>query len=301
MGYTSYDSNSRSIRASVSGYYSKSTNDVFEQNKKRMIHESMEPKKAILREARDSDVHPLSVPIIIALDVTGSMGNIPVLLVKDGLPSIMSNIIQKGIKDPQVLFLAVGDTEYDRYPLQVGQFECGDVELDTWLTRTYMEGGGGGNDGESYLLAWYFAANHTVIDSFEKRKQKGFIFTIGDEPCLKTLPKNVITELMEENQQRSYTDKELLELAQEKYNVFHLHVMEGSAGRRSLGYWKDLMGQNCIQVDNHEDIPNKISETVISFSRTLLDEGWKELENSGLDKPLVQDKKSSDDIQEIML
>lgn len=268
MGGTSYSFNARSTRSETLGYHTKSVDDIFEQNKKRMIHESMDPNKALLREARDSEVHPLSVPIILALDVTGSMGKIPHDLVKDGLPNIMKGIIERGILDPQVLFLAIGDHECDTYPLQVGQFESGDVELDTWLTRTYIEGGGGSNGGESYLLAWYYGSQHTITDSWEKRGEKGFIFTIGDEPCLSTLPANVVKSLMGEKPQAAFTAEGLLAAAQEKYNVFHIHVMEGSAGKRSLGYWKELMGQNCIQVDHHQDIPKTIADIVTEHSKT---------------------------------
>lgn len=263
MGGSSYSFLSRRVRAESSGYHTKSANEIFEQNVKRMIHESMEPKKAIIRESRDSVTHPNSVPIILALDVTGSMGRIPHYLVKDGLPNMMANIIQRGVLDPQILFLAVGDHECDRYPLQVGQFESGDEELDLWLTRTYVEGGGGGNSGESYSLAWYFGANHTVTDSWEKRKQKGFIFTIGDEPCLRSIPNNVINEIMGVKPQASFTDKELLERAQEQYNVYHLHIMEGSAGQRSLGYWKEMLGDNCIQINHHQDVSKVLADIVV--------------------------------------
>jgi hypothetical protein len=70
-----------------------------------------------------------------------------------------------------------------------------------------------GNAGESYLLAWYFAAFHTRTDAFEKRNQKGILFTVGDEPCLKVLPASAIREIMGTGQQ-TYTHYELLEEAQ---------------------------------------------------------------------------------------
>ena len=56
----------------------------------------------------------------------------------------------------------------DSAPLQVGQFESSDELLDKWLTNIYFEAGGGGNGGESYALAWYFAALKTATDSMEK-------------------------------------------------------------------------------------------------------------------------------------
>lgn len=271
MGYHDYDEDARTVRSASRGYATKSMDDIFTQNKVGDIHESMDPKKALLRESRDSTNHPFSVPIIVALDETGSMCGIPVQLVREGLPNMMTGIIQKGVKDPQILFLAIGDHECDRRPLQVGQFESADLELDTWLTRAYLEGKGGGNEGESYLLAWYYASKHTITDSFEKRGQKGFLFTIGDEPCLRTLPANAIENLMGQRPQQGFTANELLEMAREKYNVYHLHVMEGNSGRSSLGYWQRLMGQNCIQVDHHEKIASVITEIVVSHTREYLE------------------------------
>ena len=292
MGGTLYSTSNRSTRAVASGYLTKSVNDIFLQNKKREIHESMMPQKAQLREARDSEIHPNSVPIILALDVTGSMGKIPHSLIKNGLPKIMGKIIQNGVKDPALLFLAIGDTEYDDHPLQVGQFESGDEELDTWLTRTYIEGGGGGNDGESYLLAWYFAAHHTEIDSLSKRNKKGFLFTIGDEPSLKSIPKNVINEQMGVSPQSSFTDRELLEKAQKMYNVYHFHILEGFSGKHSLNYWKEMLGQNCIEIENHEDISVKLAEIVIKESQIennipiILEKEEKETPASGIEEIL---------------
>jgi hypothetical protein len=202
MGGGSYSSVKRVSRlsnyASEKGFksvddYMSTKENVFEE---RSLNNAMDPHDVAVRESRDSDEHPNSLAIIIALDVTGSMGSIPHHLVKEGLPSIMEGIIQAGIPDPQVLFLGIGDTNFDSAPLQVGQFESSDELLDKWLTSVYLEGGGGGNVGESYHLAWYFAAKHTSIDCFEKRKQKGLLFTIGDEPVLDNLPKAQLQKCM---------------------------------------------------------------------------------------------------------
>ena len=265
MGNTSYSVNNRSTRADSLGYMTASMDSIFEQNTKRMIHESMDPKGITFREARDSDTHPNTVPIILALDVTGSMRKIPHELIKTGLPKMMDGIISQGVKDPALLFLAIGDHVCDHYPLQVGQFESGDEELDTWLTRTYLEGGGGGNEGESYLLAWYFAANHTITDAWEKRKNKGFLFTVGDEPCLENLPKNVVTALMGAGEAGGSAN-DLLEAAQKTFEVYHLHIMEGQRGASSLGYWKELLGDNCIQIDDHRNVADAITDIVTKKS-----------------------------------
>lgn len=257
MGSTRYDMDARFDRARKEGYGFKSAGEIFTQNAKRMAHESMNPKGISFRESRDSSVHPNSVPIILGLDVTGSMGHIPHELIKEGLPKLMGGIIQGGVPDPALLFLGIGDHECDAYPLQVGQFESGDEELDMWLTRTYIESGGGGNAGESYLLAWYFAAFHTRTDAFEKRNQKGLLFTVGDEPCLKTLPASAIREIMGAGQ-HTFTQFDLLEEARKKYEVYHINVVHSDQAMRADGGWKELLGQNCLSIEDHREIPNVI-------------------------------------------
>jgi hypothetical protein len=261
MGGTRYNIHDRNKRAKSAGYGSKSLNDIFTQNKERKIHHAMNPQGVSYREARDSEVHPNSFPIILALDVTGSMGHIPHELIKEGLPKLMGGIIQGGVPDAALLFLGIGDHECDYYPLQVGQFESGDKELDMWLTRTYIESGGGGNAGESYLLAWYFAAFHTRTDAFEKRKQKGLLFTIGDEPNLKSLPASAIKEIMGSGQQ-SYTDLELLAEAKKYYDIYHISVLHSKRAKSAEIGWKEILGENCISVEDYKTIPDTIKTIV---------------------------------------
>lgn len=261
MGGGSYSLSSRSVRASSMGYDTKSAGEIF---KRKTINSAMNPKGVKIRESRDSNEHPNSLAILLALDVTGSMGSVPHYLVKKGLPNIMDNIIKSGIKDPQLLFVGIGDHECDDCPLQVGQFESSDELLDKWLTDIYLEGGGGGNEGESYLLAWYFASKHTAIDCFEKRNQKGFLFTIGDEPVLRSVPKRVLRGIMGEGEYSSADASVLLDMARKTYNVFHIHIKETAAGsiRRTVDGWKQLLGKNLIVADRHEDVAGIIAETI---------------------------------------
>jgi hypothetical protein len=272
MGGGTYSNDSREIRysnlATEKGYKDVETFMADKENifESRALHADMNPKNLGIRESRDSDEHPNSLAIIIALDVTGSMGSIPHHLVKEGLPSIMEGIIKAGIPDPQVLFLGIGDTNYDSAPLQVGQFESSDELLDKWLTAVYLEGGGGGNDGESYHLAWYAAANHTSIDCFEKRKQKGLLFTIGDEPVLETLPKRHMEGLMGKGQFHDMKASELLEEASKMYETFHIHISETFSGKRPevADGWKQLISSNLIVAQKHTQVPDIIKDTVIA-------------------------------------
>jgi hypothetical protein len=252
------------MRANSLGYATKSRDAIFTQNVERRIHDEMNPNGILFRESRDSEAHPNAIPIQLYLDVTGSMGHIPHEMIKDGLPTLMGTLIQNGVPDAALMFGAIGDHEADRCPLQIGQFESGDAELDMWLTRSYLEGGGGGNAGESYLLAWYFAAHHVKTDAFEKRHRKGYLFTIGDEPCLRSLPASAIRGIMGDTGvgEGRYTMEELLSLAQEKNHVYHIHV--NHRGRRCDSAWKELLGDHLIEIEDHRTVSRVISEIILS-------------------------------------
>jgi hypothetical protein len=262
MGGGSYSVSARTERATSLGYFTKSVHETFSQ---KSINNAMNPFGVKLRESRDSTEHPASLAIVLALDVTGSMGTVPHNLVKNGLPTMVDRIIKAGIQHPQILFLGIGDHECDQSPLQVGQFESSDKLLDKWLTDIYLEGGGGGNAGESYLLAWYFAGYRTATDCFEKRQQKGFLFTIGDEPTLREIPKSVIEKIMGDGQYENFSAAALLDKARELYNVYHILIRETSAGSRNqtLDGWKQLMGDNLIIAQHHDQVPELIAEKVI--------------------------------------
>lgn len=289
MGGSIYCSGTRTARAESLGYHTKSVHQTFSR---RSVNNAMDPHGVKIREARDSENHPNSLGIMIALDLTGSMYTIPGHLVKDGLPNIMEGIMQKGVKDPAILFTGVGDHECDSSPLQVGQFESGDEELDHWLTNTYLEGGGGGNPGESYLLAWYFAGYHTSMDCWEKRKQKGFLFTIGDEPTLRDLPKHAVKNIMGDGQYDDFTSAQLLEKARETFNVYHLHIKEGSNGNRQdvMDGWKQLIGENLIIVEDHKDVSTIIADIVTKNTK----------QESKVTVPVKEETESSDPMEDVL-
>lgn len=278
-------SNVRSrVKAGISAdYLHASTHEIFSS---RSMNDKMNPYDVALRESRDSEEHPNSLAIILALDVTGSMHTIPHYLIKKGLPNIMGSIIQRGIKDPQVMFMAIGDHECDSSPLQLGQFESSDELLDYWLENVYLEGGGGGNEGESYFLAWYFAATRTAIDCFEKRGEKGFLFTVGDEPVLKNIPASALQAIHGKGQYDMNNNTiAFLEKAREKYNVYHLHLKQGFNGNNPdvIAGWKQIMGDNLIVVEDKEDVAKFISEK-ITVKETAV-EGQPKSETPGQESP----------------
>jgi len=265
MGGGSYDYMSRSVRTTA--YKSMSRDSIFKSESRRTNRVTQDLDiRGKVRECFDLEgEHENSYPIIIALDVTGSMGHVPERLVKRDFPEIMKKIIDAGVKDAQVCFIAVGDHECDSVPVQVGQFEASDELLDNWLTRLYLEGGGGPNYGESYLLAWAVAARQVKTHAWEKRGKKGVLITIGDEENLHKIPSTDRDKLLGVGQ-GEITDKEILEEAKEKWNVYHINLMDYSGKQEGVQkYWRQILGDHLIntQTSDGSDIIDIIPKLVI--------------------------------------
>lgn len=266
MGYGSWTSqdwdsfSTRSIKSKAtvsgsSGIYSSST----------MLDE-FDPKKIVKRECRDSAEHPNTTPIIVALDVTGSMG--PVLSnVAKKLSVLVTEILnRKPVEDPSIMFMGVGDADYDRYPLQITQFES-DIRIAEQLTKIYFEKNGGGNGQESYTMPWLFAKNYIEADAFSKGK-KGFLFTMGDECCPNKITPRQLKKVLGVEAEDEIPSEELLNAITENWIVYHLVIEEGNfySGRfrnhdgpkKIEESWVPLLGQNLVYVDNCENIPEII-------------------------------------------
>ncbi|HEV3050564.1 MAG TPA: hypothetical protein VGX50_09660 [Longimicrobium sp.] len=219
-----------------------------------------------VRESRDSVLNPRSTPIIIAGDVTGSMDELAWLLLKESLPAIALEIYSRQpVTDPHILVGAYGDVACgDRAPFQATQFEAGATELGTQTMSLYVERGGGGNTSESTHLPWYFAAMHTSTDAFEKRGEKGILFTYGDEGVPPTLTRTQIRRVFGTDPQRDYTTAELLAMARRGWDVYHLVIMQGSYARscpQVLDEWRAVLGQNAIPVDDY----TRLGEIIVSI------------------------------------
>lgn len=237
----------------------------------RALAPELDPKGIKFRESCDSADNPMSSPIIVALDVTGSMGVVLDSMAREGLKTLATEVYKrKPVSDPHIMFMGIGDAEAgDRAPLQVTQFEA-DIRIAEQLTRIYLERGGGGNNYESYAMAWYFAAMHTRIDSFEKRGKKGFLFTVGDEQPTPYLRGCDIERVFG---YRPAFDRisaqELLTMVSRQYEVFHLMVEDGSyfrsRGDEVVNQWTGLLGQRAIRLSDH----SKMGEVIVSTLQVM--------------------------------
>lgn len=174
------------------------------------------------REARDTEEHPNSTPIMIGVDVTGSMGYLSAQIIKESLNELMQEMYTKMfVTDPQLLFAAIGDANEDQAPLQVTQFES-DIRIAEQLMELWLENGGG-DAPEDYELLWYFASRHTDIDIFKKRKKKGFCFTIGDANCHTELTSEAIKNIFNDVSPTLKT-VDIAKETMQKYHLFHIFL-----------------------------------------------------------------------------
>lgn len=263
MGSGSYSGSDFSKYAKKSGYDSKTTESIYASR----LRSSVDPLKFDIRESRDSEEHPNSIAIIIALDVTGSMGSVLDSMIRGGLNTLMEEIYNRStITDPQVMFMGIGDVECDNAPIQATQFES-DIRIVQQMEDICFEKGGGGNSYESYSAAWYFAAHKTSIDCFEKRGQKGFLFTIGDELPTGILKASDISRFIGDSPQLDYSSEDLYKIVCDMYTPYHL-IIEAGNYCQHVGFekvrseWASIMGQNAIRVNNISNIGEIITSLI---------------------------------------
>src|SRR5688572_11687619 len=213
----------------------------------REAHPALDPMNVGKRESRDSDEHPHSTPIAVLFDVTGSMGTVPRVL-QTKLPQLLGLLTRKGYAtDPQIMFGAIGDATCDRVPLQVGQFES-DNRMDDDLGRIVLEGGGGGQMQESYELALYFMARHTVTDSWEKRGRRGYLFVIGDELAYPKVKSGEVARLIDDDLREDVPLRRIVDEVTRRWDTYYL-LPSGShysGNRKVLDFWRDLLGQQAL-------------------------------------------------------
>ena len=259
MGYSTWSTRDWTSYAATTA--TRSTEEIFSKSS---IDTDLNPYKVLVRESRDSDFNPNSTPIIVACDVTGSMGVIADHLVRKGIGTFFEELLnRKPIPDPHMMIMGIGDAAYDSAPLQVSQFEA-DLTIAKWLEKLYIEHGGGGNQFESYDLPYYFAANHTSIDSWEKRFKKGYIFTIGDEQAPRKTLAAQVERFIGDEMSQDMPFSETLAQAQRMYHCYHIMVAQGDYARRHpesvKTTWREVMGQNAIWIEDY----NKLSEVIVS-------------------------------------
>jgi hypothetical protein len=265
MGYRTYDDTDYTTLRTASAAFTAapSVKHIYTSHN---LHTDLDPKKIQIRESRNSPVNPKSTPIILALDVTGSMGESARRIATDGMLTLITEIFKrKPVSDPHIMFMGIGDaTMHDQAPLQASQFEA-DIKMLDEMKKLWLEFGGGGNRFESYNLPWHFAAFHTSCDAFEKDNRKGFLFTFGDEGAPHDLTEKDLRYVYGDTQETCATNRQLLDILSSRYHVFHLRIKTPTYTLSQDQEWRDLLGQNSIVLDSE----NSLGEIIISTMQLI--------------------------------
>ena len=262
--YNAYTTTTRGVSADT---FATSNYTVQEVYKSRRISPLLDPKN-VMRQCLDSEEHPNTFPVILALDVTGSMGDAS-MKVAQKLNEIMTDIYEDGnIKDIEFCVMGIGDLAYDDAPIQISQFES-DIRIAEQLDALYFEAGGGGNKYESYTAAWYMGVRHCDLDCW-KRGKKGLIITMGDELPNPYLYKNGLVDVTGDKVQDSIETKDLIDEVKEKYNIYHISVRDNSSSYDWNNHdgvldkaWKDLLGDH-YSVATLNNLAKTITEIIKS-------------------------------------
>lgn len=253
MGNARWDDNDYRSYATTTKYTTASRDEVFSHR----IDEKLDPRNVKvgkgdrvglqLRESIISELNPDPTPIILGLDVTGSMRDVVHQIATVELPKMMTEIhSQHVVSDPHVMFMAIDDVHAQGHgALQVSYFEP-DLKIVEQLRKMWLVGNGGGNQSESYDLAWYFAGRYTYLENFEKTGKRGFLFTIGDEPFpVDTNSASQLRTIFGPGEYENTTPLNCLKAARQKFQVFHISVEKGGY---NLSGWDKNLGNNHLRV-----------------------------------------------------
>ena len=240
----------------------------------------------VMRECCDSDEHPHTLPVILALDVTGSMGRTSVKVAQK-LNEIMTDLYSDAnVPDIEFCIMGIGDLAYDAAPIQISQFES-DIRIAEQLDQIFFEGGGGGNDFESYTAAWYMGVNHCKLDCWN-RGQKGIIITLGDEKPNPYLPIRNIqggfpvgiglkAATGDTHLQGDVETASLMKEAQEKFDLYHISINdEGcSYAWNNRNEQLDIAWRNLLGNDNYFIAGlNNLAATIVNIIKNHASGGY---------------------------
>lgn len=189
-----------------------------------------DPKKAIRSESKN--------PMIIAVDVTGSMAQWP-MEIFDRLP-LLYNTLSQYRDDLELSFIAFGDEHVDRYPMQVTDFASG-FDLEDRLKGLFGEGGGGDMP-ESYgLLAWYIQ-NRVMVP----KARQPFLIVFGDASMHPVVARKSLQGILGLPVQEDADSIKTWQTLTKTWNTWFLRRPTGRPGDGIDHQWKEALGDERV-------------------------------------------------------
>jgi len=210
-------------------------------------------------------------PIVIAVDVTGSMRTLPQLIFEK--LCILYNealfFIPKELHDTfEISFTAVGDAYSDGWPIQITDFGKG-FELDKNIKSLYPEGGGGGQARETYELTGYFYAEKCEMPNAIKTPRPMFIY-IGDEGFYSKVSRSQIKQYIGDPPKTDLISTEMFDDLKKKFDVYILRIEYGDAEdeKQINKMWQDALGPERVIMLRS---PERVVDTILGLIAASVD------------------------------
>lgn len=191
----------------------------------------IDPKKHISTESKN--------PLIIAVDVTGSMASWP-FEIFDRLP-LLYNTLSQYRPDLEICFAAIGDAKVDNWPLQVTTFASG-FDLEQLLKSLYGEGGGG-DAPESYGLFAHWVNSHVTIPKLD---EPPFLIVFGDINMHPTIAKGTVEHYLGDKTRKDLDALKEWQTLTQTWNTWFLRRPTGSRGDKVDQQWGQAIGEQKI-------------------------------------------------------
>jgi hypothetical protein len=191
----------------------------------------IDPKKKVTTKSTN--------PLIIAVDVTGSMASWP-FEIFDRLP-LLFNTLSQYREDLEICFVAIGDSGVDQWPLQVTNFASG-FDLEQLLGSLYGEGGGG-DAPESYGLFAHWVNTHVTTPNAD---EKPFLIVFGDAPMHESTPADQVNHFLGQKVRGKVDSYKAWQKVTENWNTWFLRRPTGRPGDRVDEQWGKAIGEQKI-------------------------------------------------------
>lgn len=247
----SYGSGGRALRSAAAAKAAASGPRTYER-KSGPNETVIDPRKRIRSESKN--------PLIIAVDVTGSMASWP-FEIFDRLP-LLFNTLSQYREDLEICFAAIGDAACDRWPLQVTTFARG-FDLEQLLGSLYGEGGGG-DAPESYGLFAHWVDTHVDIPNTEEAP---FLIVFGDITMHPQIPKEQIQKILGDGHTSAVDAVETWKKVSKKWNTWFLRRPSGKRGDEVDQQWGKAIGPQKI-------LPIQDEQRAVDYAMGLVARAW---------------------------
>jgi len=218
-----------------------------------------------------------SNPLIIAVDVTGSMASWP-FEIFDRLP-LLYNTLSQYREDLEVCFAAIGDANYDHWPLQVTPF-AGGYDLEQLLGSLYGEGGGG-DAPESYGLFAHWVNTHIEIPDTH---EPPFLIVFGDAPMHRNVPGTQITHYLGDETGSDIDALQAWQQVCKTWNTWFLRRPTGKPGDKVDKQWGHAISEQKIFHIQDE-------QRAVDYAMALVARAWGHFDNFQDNMRARQDEK----------